>query len=455
MLWLVYRARMAGQLGKQITNVPIEKLVFGGQGLAHFEGKTFFVWGGLPGEQIDATVVRRRGGVSEAVVTHVDKPSPDRVEAREPHYLSCSPWQILSPAAEHDWKIKTAQEVFERIGHIEMPTLELVGPSELEGQYGYRNKMEYSFIAVPDPKRPGLSLAFFERATHQRQPIDGCALARPEIANAATKLTKWLEQQGVSAAQIKSLVLRSDGKRVVAGLFLMDEDFTRNNTPKNPTLDARLALKAVELSGMAIFYSDPRSPVSRVDAVISEAGSLELVQTVRGRALAYGLESFFQVNVPVFEQALERMAKFIQPEEPLIDLYGGVGSIGICVAQPTQQLTVVESNSEAIEFAERNAVAAGLKNATAFESVTERAVHLITPEATVILDPPRAGLHARVTQRLVAVRPKKIIYLSCNVSTQARDLALLKDHYRIVDAGLFNFFPRTPHVESLVVFERV
>jgi 23S rRNA (uracil1939-C5)-methyltransferase len=456
---LVYRAQMAEQPSKTSTSMQIEKLVFGGQGLAHADGRTFFVWGGLPAEQVDANVVRRRGGVSEAVVTSVTKPSSDRVEPRESHYLSCSPWQILSAQAEHDWKIKTAQEAFTRIGHLELPKLELVGPSALEEHYGYRNKMEFSFVDVaagtdnkaaqPDSKKR-LSLAFFERATHQRLAIDGCVLARPEIARAADALLAWLRKSGVSAAQLKTLILRSDGERVVAGLFVMEREADLFGGAEI-TLDD---LKELGLAGFALIYSDPRSPVSRVDDVLSKVGSLELSQKVGERTLAYGLESFFQVNVRVFEQALDMMREFVYPQAPMVDLYSGVGSIGISLVKPGQHLTLVESHPEAVEFARQNVKAAGVLGTTVLESTSEKALHAVTPDATIIVDPPRVGLHARVTQRLIAVLPKKIVYLSCNVSTQARDLALLLPHYRIVAAKLFNFFPRTPHVESLVFLDR-
>ncbi len=435
------------------VTLKIAKLVFGGQGLAHAvagaaagPGRTFFVWGGLPGETVEAVVMRRRGGVSEARVVRVVSASADRVEPREAHYLSCSPWQCLSVGAEREWKIKTAQEALERIGHVSLPALEL---TEVGDPFGYRNKMEFSFVDAADAQgghtgELGLRLAFFERATHQRIAIDGCALARPEIAKAADAIVTWLGAEKVSAKRLKSLVIRTDGKRVIAGLFCMDKK----------VIPFSRALDALGLSGFVQYYSDPRSPVSRADETLNTVGSLELEQKVDGKTLQYGLESFFQVNVPVFEQALTMMREHIEPTAPLVDLYSGVGSIGISLASPDQSLTLVENNPEAINYAEKNAKAAGLQTGTIIESPTERALHAITRDATICIDPPRAGMHAAVVQRLNAVRPAKIVYLSCNVSTQARDLALLAEHYKVQAARLFNFFPRTPHVESLVVLKR-
>ncbi|MFO0704900.1 MAG: RsmD family RNA methyltransferase [Candidatus Andersenbacteria bacterium] len=433
-----------------LRELTIEKLVFGGQGLAHCapasgadSGRTIFVWGALAGETVDAESVRRRGGVTEARAVRVVHASAERVEPREPHYLSCAPWQCLSATAEHDWKIKTAQEAFARIGHLEVSDLEL---TDAPAAYGYRNKMEFSFadrIGVEGTKQ--LSLAFFERGTHRRLAIEGCALARPEIAHATTAILAWLRESAASAEQLKSLVVRSDGERVVAGLFVMDRDLPLS-LPE---------LKKVGLAGFAVLYSDPRSPISRVDDVLAKVGSLELAQKIAGHTLHYGLESFFQVTVPVFEQALELMRTFIDPRAPLVDLYSGVGSIGISLVHPGQRLTLVENHPEAIAFAKQNIQAAGLLGTTVLAAASEQALHAVTPEATVVVDPPRVGLHAKVAQRLAAVRPKTIVYLSCNVSTQARDLAVLMPHYRIATARLFNFFPRTPHVESLVVLERI
>lgn len=431
--------------------VQIEKLIFGGQGLGHIavansRNRTILAWNVLPGESIQLQPWKKRRGVLEGVAVEIIEPSPERVEAHEQHYLSCSPWQVLSWKAEQEWKNTTALEVYRGIGKFTLPdtaeAVKLVG--DKARQYGYRNKMEFSVTAAAPGSASKLSLAFFQRGRHVLMPINGCELAADPINAVANALLRWLEQEDIDADVIKSIIVRADGAgHVIAAVFV-----------KKKLQFVNVPIVDTQLLGLAVYYSNPLSPASTPDQPLVQVGQDYLDVSIRGHVLRHGLLGFYQVNVPLFEKTLGDIESCITPGQPLLDLYGGVGSIGIGAGSAASSLTIVDSDAGAIEHAQRNVTKAGRADAQTIVSTVEGALKYITADQTVVVDPPRAGLHSHVVERLLAVAPPRIVYLSCNVSTQARDAALLSAKYRVSFARLYNFFPRTPHVEGLLVLER-
>ncbi|MEK7376160.1 MAG: methyltransferase, partial [Candidatus Margulisiibacteriota bacterium] len=202
---------------------------------------------------------------------------------------------------------------------------------------------------------------------------------------------------------------------------------------------------------LQIIYSDPRSPAAITTEVPHQFENCLLTDKIGGLELSYGLSSFFQVNLPVFETALGDMKAYAKPGSMILDLYCGVGTIGLALAKNAERVELVDSVPECIEFAGKNIESNGIKNAKAVLSPAEKAVNLITADKLLILDPPRSGLHPKLIKKILEVKPKRIIYLSCNAASQARDIALIKEHYKIGFLKFYNFFPRTPHIEGLCV----
>jgi 23S rRNA (uracil1939-C5)-methyltransferase len=204
------------------------------------------------------------------------------------------------------------------------------------------------------------------------------------------------------------------------------------------------------VKGWEIIYSDPQSPASIITERLHKSGDVVLQDTVLHTSFRYACEGFFQINIPVYEQALTDMKRFVN-DRPVVDLYSGVGSIGLTIGGDA--VTLVESNEHAVREMKNN-IARLQKNATAILASIEKALEYITQESTIIVDPPRAGLHSAVIHRLLDTRPPRIMYLSCNPVTQARDIALLLEKYEIIYHQGYNFFPRTPHIEQLVILDR-
>ena len=423
-----------------IVQLQIDKLVHGGQGLGVLEdGRKCFVWGALPGEEVLAQLIRRKKDWAEAVVTEILTPSPDRVDPLEPDiYLATSPWQILDYAKEAEYKQAILAETFEREGlNIEWQAF-----TQGEEGFGYRNKMEYNFWYFNGISK--VSLALHRRGSHQKVAVSGSALASDAINNAGQALVDYINSNNIEARPLKSVILRSDASGMVGvSLFVNEKE-----------ISDKFSKFQLTNTIFEIIYSNPKSPASVVTEIL-KPDDRQLTDSLLGRKFSYSTRSFFQVNIPIYEQVLEIIAKQIasQPQVHVLDIYSGVGSIGLSVIGQNQKLTMVETSQECTDQARLNT--AGLKNCEVVTATAETALDYITGNEIVILDPPRAGLHSSVTERLVSTKPAKIIYLSCNPSTQARDAKLLVDAgYNVTYAAGFNFFTRTPHIESLLALER-
>ena len=488
--------------------LTLEKIVGGGQALGTLaDGRKCFVWGGLPGETVTVRVTKKKSHLVEAVVEKVISPSPDRIQPRDPDsYLSTSPWQIIPLEIEQACKRQLIDDAF-TLHNVALPAA--IGIYCDNVAYGYRNKVEFSWYSEARESGDTLDLAFFRRGSKGKVVVEGTSLARPEINNLARAIRDLLRRKHVAARQLKTLLIRCDQSgSCVWQLYIKDR------LPEIITADEAAKLPA---QGGEIIYSDPRSPASRITERLAHFGDTTLTDTILGVPFRYACEGFFQVNIPVYEQALRDMKEWMpydcnsqhsgrqlghhqkkpeqhgtnsqhgssnsfsegfafpasvrqerqldqlaarRPEEkdiyetgePTLDLYAGVGTIGLTIAG--SNITLVEINADAVREMQRNITELGRTDARAVLAPSEQALDHITGKEIVIVDPPRAGLHTDVIATLLQQLPPRIIYLSCNPVTQARDVALLQQSYRIIHHRGYNFFPRTPHIEHLVILDK-
>ena len=289
--------------------------------------------------------------------------------------------------------------------------------------------MEYSLYW--DHKLGKILPSFHLRGSHRKIPILKSSIERPEIFAAAQDIIDQLNRNHEEARKYQSLLLRCNQKGEISG------GLYENNKPH------------------------PKFNI--------------LTDQILGQSYSYSPNGFFQINLPVYELALKEIKKHINTEK-VLDLYAGVGTIGLSVA-PTSHLTLVESDKFAFSELAKNckeaffggslrqraatkgqtpATAGWLPDASkrwphAVLSKSENVLNYIESDQTVILDPPRSGCDKKLINKLLEVQPTTIIYLSCNPATQARDIKLLFEKYEIKTVKTFNFFPHTPHIENLVV----
>ena len=399
--------------------------------MARENGQVFFVWGGLPGELVEVEITKKGKGFCEGVVKSVVEKSPDRIEPAEKHFALCAPWQSMSFEAENKYKVEIAEETYRRLGKFEPPKLQITHD---ERELGYRNKMEYNFVQEGGLVR----YALFERRSHNLKAIDVCELGEANISRAASALLGWLNQSKVGITDLHKVIFRGNRKgEVVAALFV------RADKVKLPALKLE-----DELVGLSVYMGED------MPLLLKSYGQDYLVEEINGVPLRFGLLSFFQINVPIFKMAVSDMAEWVKGEPEVLDFFAGVGAISLPLNKKFVQGVLVESNADASADVAENIEKNKIANCRIESGDADMNVDILTIDSTVIFDPPRAGLGQAIIERILVVKPKKVIYLSCDLATQARDLGKLIGDYEIKFAKLYNFFPRTPHIEGLMVLER-
>ena len=379
--------------------IKIEKFIPGGFALgAAASGKKMIFWNALPGEIVtEYEITKNKSSYAEAIATFIKNPSPYRVKPKDECFLSTSPWQILDYDYELKQKSLLVQEIFrEHNIKINAPVVVTDGKD-----YEYRNKMEYSLYY--DIEKAKIFPAFHARGSHRKIPITKSSLERPEIFKKAKEIIDDLNARGEEARKYQTLLLRcNQNGEVSGGLY-------ENHQP-HPVFD-------------------------------------NLKDIILGQEYSYSPNGFFQINLPVYELALKEIKKHVTTDN-VLDLYAGVGTIGLSVARD-KNLTLVEVDKSAYKELVSNA-----NNAKTILDKSENVLNYIQNNQTVILDPPRAGCDKKLIDTLLEIAPQKIIYLSCNPATQARDAKYLLEKYQIELVKTFNFFPHTPHIENLIVLER-
>lgn len=384
--------------------VKIEKFIPGGQALGTLaSGKKIMLWGALPDEIVTKwEVSKEKSSFVEGIATEIEQTSPQRIAAKDECYLSTSPWQILDYQYELEQKRELLLEIFRQQKILIDPAL--VQPVQTDGKdFYYRNKMEYALYYKIDEAK--IYPAFRARGTHRKILIVRSSLERPEIWQASSGIIDNMNAKGEEARKYQSLLLRCDQTgKISGGLF--------ENRKPHPKFH-------------------------------------KLSDNLLGKTYNYSPNGFFQINLPVYEMVLKEISKCIKSEE-VLDLYSGVGTIGLSVARD-RKLTLVECDKSAYSEMESNCRGTKAKPILA---KSEDAIDFIKHQQTVIVDPPRAGCMPSVIERIKSELPAQLIYLSCNPITQARDISFLMDNYEIASCIPYNFFPRTPHLENLIIMER-
>ena len=385
------------------------------QTYSELDGVKILLWNSLPGELITKfQIITQKPHLIEGVALEFEKQSNLRVVPKDAQFLSTSPWQILDEKAELAAKSNILISLFKHLSHTHPINHQLISNIPVHqspNNYFYRNKMEYSLYYNHETEK--IQLAVHYRGSHRKMPITNSSLELPAILIRANQIVDELNQTKQEARTFQSLLLRAN--------------------------------QAGEVSGGLLVNGKPH-PVFE-----------NLTDTLLGNSYSYSPGGFFQLNLPVYEAALLKIKEFLINSNSVLDLYAGVGTIGLSVARD-KILTLVEVNNSA--FAELKSNSHRIIQTTQNPHITpilaksEEVLDQITFDSSVILDPPRAGCDVELIKRLYEVRPEKIVYLSCNPITQVRDLNILLEQYHIDSIEAFNFFPHTPHIESLVLLTR-
>lgn len=430
----------------EVFEAEIETLAYGGRGIARLDGFVVFVSGALPGDRVRARVGKSKKGYAEAGTVEILEPGRERIEEVDVHQgEACpgAPWQALGYERQLEFKREHVADALSRIGRLEGFELDEIVPA-LE-TWRYRNKVEYSF----GEQDGELVLGFHPRGRwDQVLDIEDCRLSSDETNRARNDLLAWAKRQGLPAWDPR------DHRGVLRNLVVREGR-------RSGQVQTRLVTSAAEF---------PKPPVDLHTVIDGPSGGTSGPTGVLGeeflRERIFDLDiqlshdSFFQTNTEMAEQLYGLAADFagLTGSETLFDLYCGVGTIGLSMAGRAGKVWGLEIVPDAIENARRNAVTNGINNAefvaanarTGLRPLVERAGR---PDV-ITIDPPRAGLSAKIVRRLIECRARRIVYISCNPTTLAPNAAqLVEAGYRLGRVRPVDMFPQTPHIECVAQFD--
>jgi len=441
---------------EDIVETTITSLTFEGQGVARVGGMVLFVRGGVPGDAVRVRLTKIRKSFAEGEVIDITQPSPWRVAARCPHFGVCGGCasQNLSYDRQLANKAQQIREAIEHIGGLDVEVLPTLGMPE---PWHYRNKMEFAFGEGDG----GPYLGLMERASYERvTEIEQCFLATPRMMQAARRVETFARSAGLYAYRprdrtgtLRHLVVR-EGRRT--GDLMLNLVTTSAVNPSTT-----LASAVADLAPTTVLWShnDTWGSVVRGDRVTVLSGSGNISERIGHLTLIVGPFSFLQTNSEMVEVLYATIAgqAALTGSETVLDLYCGVGSIGLYLARQARRVVGIESVAEAINDARQNAEQNNITNArfecAAVEDLSTLTYGAINPDV-IVIDPPRAGLHPRLLAELRALAAPRLVYVSCNPAALARDLKALSDVYRIGRVQPVDMFPHTWHVESVVALTK-
>jgi len=423
------------------------------------DGRTAFVADALTGEEGTVKVIKEYKNYVIGKMEELKVASPHRIQPDCTVFRRCGGciYRHLDYQAELEYKRKGVEEVLKRVGGVSVSV-----PTPLSGkEKEYRNK-----LLLPVGKRDGeLVCGFYAPHSHSIIPCDKCLLHTDDFSQISAGLLQLLKgknpyDEATGKGLLRHIYLRRNGKGEFCVTVIV-------NGKRLPSAEETAELLMARFPQVKSFYVNLN--VSRTNNVtgpdwVHIKGEKLLTQELLGKTFKMSPAAFFQVNTEMTEKLYATAAEMadIRKGETVFDMYCGIGTVGLCLCPDGVELCGVEIVPAAIENARQNAILNGRSEKdTKFFACDaaegfERCYNAFGKKpTTVLLDPPRAGLAPSLTETLIKERPEKIVYISCNPATLARDVALLKDGgYSFADIATVDMFPRTGHVESVVCLTR-
>ena len=449
----------------QLLTLRIERLSNDGSGVAHSsEGEAVFVPGTAPGDEAQVRIVKDCGRYAFGILDKLLTPSPDRIPVDCTVAGPCGGCSLrhLDYAAELRAKQESVADAFRRIGGLDVPVLDALPSPEVDR---YRNKVQFP---VGRDKDGAPCIGFYAGRTHRIVPCPDCKL-QPGVLNdigntlcaffAAHGIQPYDEERGKGL--VRHIFLRRGAH---SGQIMVCLVCTRPKLPHSDELVALLREKFRDIATILINVNAKKTNVILGEESVTLYGPGFIEDTLCGVPVRLGPLSFYQVNTLAAERLYGVAAEYAQlePDDVLLDLYCGMGTIGLSMADHCRELIGVEIIPEAIDSAKANAARMGdavaAKSrffcADAGEAAVRLAAEGLRPDV-IMLDPPRKGCDEKTLSAVVQMSPRRVVYVSCNPSTAARDAAWLGQHgYRAEKVQPVDLFPRTKHVEAIVSLQR-
>jgi len=434
-------------------------------------GEVVFVDGAVPGDVVDVLVLRKKKSVAHGVVKQFNKYSDARIEPKCAHFWDCGgcKWQHLDYQAQAKYKYQTVVDAMTRIGKIQTEVRPLLQADPI---YGYRNKLEYSFsdkrwITLAEAESgaeivssPGLGFhrpGSFDKIVDVRQ----CFL-QEDLSNEIRNFVRdFTLEHGYTYYNVKThegLMRNMVVRNTTLGEWMLIVVFAKNDQSRIKSLMDALAERFPQITSLQYVVNKKLNDTILDQDILLYKG-MPYIQEQLGRVTyKIGPKSFFQTNtkqaVTLFDVVMD-FAEF-QGHENVYDLYTGLGSIALYMSHRVNRVVGIEEVEPAIIDAEENARHNGIQNARFYagdvkDILSKEFIEKHGAPDVVVTDPPRAGMHEQVIQTLLSLRAPKIVYVSCNPATQARDLALLSELYVVTKLQPVDMFPHTHHIENVAL----
>ncbi len=452
----------AGAKGKTIGKAP--------------DGRVVFTTNAVPGDVVDIQTTKKRKAYFEGTAINFHKFSDRRTEPVCEHFGVCGgcKWQNMNYKDQLFYKEKEVLNNLVRIGHLELPeTTPILGSKK---QYFYRNKMEFSFsdsrwLTLDEIKSdkdfdnknalgfhiPGMwdKILDLNKCHLQEDPSNAIRKATKEYA-LKTNMTFFNPRN--HTGMLRTLMLRTTSTREIMVLI----QFFEEHKEKRENLLQYLKDTFPKITSLQYVINQKQNDTIYDQEIVCFSGRDHIIEEMEGLHFKINAKSFYQTNS---EQAYElykitRDFAGLTGEELVYDLYTGTGTIAQFVSKKAKKVIGIESVPEAILDAKENAKNNNLSNTEFYVGDMKNVFNeaFITEHGQpdiIITDPPRVGMHKDVVQQILNISPKKIVYVSCNSATQARDLELMKDYYKIAKVQPVDMFPQTHHVENVVLLEKI
>ena len=449
----------------QILTLRIERLSSDGSGVAHSpDGETVFVPGAAPGDEADVRIVKDCKRYAFGILDHLRTPSPDRIPVDCAVAGPCGGCSLrhLDYTAELRAKQENVTDAFRRIGGLDVPVLNICPSPEADR---YRNKVQFP---VGLDKNGNPCIGFYAGRTHRIVPCPDCKLQPGVLNDIGNALCRFFAENGIQPYNeetgrglVRHIFLRRGAH---SGQIMVCLVCTRPNLPHADALCTRLREQFADIATILLNVNSKNTNVILGTETHTLYGPGYIEDTLCGVPVQLGPLSFYQVNTLAAERLYGIAAQYAQltPDDLLLDLYCGMGTIGLSMVDHCRELVGVEIVPEAIESAKANAARMGdavaAKSrffcADAGKAASQLAAEGLHPDV-VMLDPPRKGCDEATLSAVVTMSPRRVVYVSCNPSTAARDAKWLEEHgYRAEKVQPVDLFPRTKHCECVIALSK-
>ncbi len=451
--------------------VAIEKVVYGGRGLARLNGRAIFVDKAVPGDRVMAKVVRVKRDFAEARVLEIIEASPDRTVAPCPYSPYCGgcTWQFIKYEKQLEYKQALVRDLLNHIAKVTEFRLRSVLPAARI--FGYRNKMEFSFsdrrwLLPQDRDRKAandFALGLHVPGTFDKIiDITRCLLQKERGNEILRDVRSYVRGSRIPVYGLRShrgfwryLMLRHSSffDEWMVNIVTSDE----NDSPVRG-LASMLKDQFGEITSIVNNINTRKGGTAVGEREKILAGTGKIREKIGGLTFEISGNSFFQTNTPMAERLYELVRDFASLEggERVLDLYCGIGTVSMFLASRAARVVGVDISGSALADARGNCKWNGIENCEFLCGDVRQVLSRLTMKPEVLVtDPPRTGMQRTVTDQILRLLPEKIIYISCNPATLARDIGLLKERYRVEEVQPVDLFPNTYHIESVARLERV